>query len=206
MSLCLRGNAIISQWIHPSVPPRCPGAPQATANPGTRQPPQDETWPRAPSPLPGASAEPLASTRLTGRRFSLKSNPGERTQAWANRRMDGRTDSGVDAQGAGETLTSRPGWGEREDVQREKCAWIGGWKCVIFLREAGEGDLQTLPNFTQPRAFDQKAPNLLWNGAAGQRKSATLHSPIYQLLFYGAHKPHTRTHPQVTAGEELVQQ
>ncbi|KAJ4943485.1 hypothetical protein JOQ06_005985, partial [Pogonophryne albipinna] len=69
------GITIISQWIHPSVPPPYQGAPQATTNPKTLLPHRDETWPCAPSPLPGACMEPPASTRLTGRRFSLKSNP-----------------------------------------------------------------------------------------------------------------------------------
>lgn len=132
MSLCLRGNTIISQWIHPSILPSCPEAPQATPNPRTLHLLRDETQPHTPSPLPGASKEPLASTRLTGRRFSLKSNPGERTQAWTARQIDGSTDSQVDTWGLDALM--HPGQVERTrrcpqgqvDVNR-------GWKCVIFL-------------------------------------------------------------------------
>lgn len=160
MSLCLRGNTIISQWIHPSVPPSCPGASQATPNPRTLHPPWDETWPCAPSPLPGASAEPLASTRLTGRRFSLKSNPGERTQAWMDRQIDGSTDSEVDTCGA--VKRTHPGQVEgtrrHPQGQEEKNR---GWKCVIFLREVGNVILQ--PSQTRSSlmlllylGFDQK--------------------------------------------------
>lgn len=159
-------------------------------------------------PLP--SLEPRWSRWL---RLVLQGVDSGWNQTLVREHRPGRTDGWMDGQTVvwmrrEQVKRSHPGQdeGEREDVQREKCAWIEGWKCVIFLREAGEGDLQTLPNFTLPRAFDQKAPNLLWNGAEGQRKSETLHSSIYQLLFYWAHKPHTCTHPPVTAGKELVQQ
>lgn len=161
MSPCLRGNAIISQWIHPSVPPSCPRAPQATPNPRTLHPPWDETWPPAPSPLPGASMEPLASTRLTGRRFSLKSNPGERTQAWMDGQIDGWTDSSVDTWGADE----HPHPGQDEGTRRRpegKAGLNRGWKCVIFLREVGKVTFrhsQTSPRLIRP-AFDLKPPNL----------------------------------------------
>lgn len=96
MSQGLRGETIISQWIHPSIPPSCPGAPWATPYARTPHPPRDETWPCAPSPHPGASVEPLAQTRLTGRRFSLKSNPGERIQSWMDGRIDGWKDGDAD--------------------------------------------------------------------------------------------------------------
>lgn len=46
--------------------------------------------------------EPLASTRLTGHQFKLKSNPGERTQAQVDRQIDGWTDSDVDTWGTDE--------------------------------------------------------------------------------------------------------
>lgn len=162
MSLCLRGNTIISQWIHPSVPPSCPGAPRATPNPRTLHPPRDETWPRAPSPLPGASAEPLASTRLTGRRFSLKSNPGERTQAWMDGQIDGSTDSEVDVWGADEQMHPGQVEGTRRRPQG-KAQMNRGWKCVIFLREVGNAISQ--PSQTRSSAmlllylvfFNQKA-------------------------------------------------
>lgn len=80
--------------------------------------------------------EPLASTRLTGSRFSLKSNPGERTQAWMDGQIDGWRDSEVDTWSAEEgthpvqfegTRRSPPGQAEMNR----------GWKCVIFLREVG---------------------------------------------------------------------
>ncbi|KAI9517631.1 hypothetical protein NQZ68_004853 [Dissostichus eleginoides] len=71
---CERGSqSSVSGSTHPSL--HRTQAPQATTNPKTLLPPRDETWPCAPSPLPGACMEPPASTRLTGRRFSLKSNP-----------------------------------------------------------------------------------------------------------------------------------
>lgn len=80
--------------------------------------------------------EPLASTRLTGRRFSLKSNPGERTPARTDRQIDGSTDSEVDAWGADEQ--THPG--QVEGTRRRPQGHAGmnrGLKCVIFLREVG---------------------------------------------------------------------
>jgi len=131
MSLCPRGNTIISQWIHPSILPSCPGAPRATPKPRTLHPPWDETWPHAPFPLPGASKEPLASTRLTGRRFSLKSNPGERTQAWTARQIDGSTDSQVDMWGVDAWM--HPGQFERTRRCPQGQAVNRACKCVILL-------------------------------------------------------------------------
>lgn len=136
MSLCLRGEAIISEWIRPSVPPPCSGAPRATPNPGTLHPPWDETWLCAPSSLPGASVEPLASTRLTGRQFSLKSNPGERTQAWTDKQIDGWTDRDVDTWGEEEPAHPSQVEGTTRSPQGD-VLMNRGWKRVIFLQEAG---------------------------------------------------------------------
>lgn len=72
------------------------GPPGLLLTPEHCNPPWDETRPRAPSPHPGASVEPLALTHLTGRRFSLKSNPGERIQTWMDRQIDGWKDSDAD--------------------------------------------------------------------------------------------------------------
>lgn len=85
----------VSGSTHPSFH-RAQAPPRATPNPRTLHPPWDETWPHTSSSLPGASKELLASTRLTGRRFSLKSNHGERTHTWMARQIDGSADSQVD--------------------------------------------------------------------------------------------------------------
>lgn len=57
--------------------------------------------------------EPLALTRLTGRRFTLKSNPGERIQTWTDRQIDGWKDGDVDTQRPGERAYrgQAGGWG-----------------------------------------------------------------------------------------------
>lgn len=105
--------------------------------------------------------ELLASTRLTGRRFSLKLNPGERTQAWMDGQIDGRTDSSVDTWGADE----HPHLGQAEGTRRHpegKAGLNRGWKCVIFLWEVGVVTFrhsQTLSRLIRP-AFDLKPMNL----------------------------------------------
>lgn len=103
MSLCLRGNTIISQRIHPSVPPSCPGAPRATPNPRTLHPPWDETWPRAPL------SPPWSLHGAAGFDSSYRASIQPEIKPWwentgLDRQIDGSTSSGVDTWWAGELM------------------------------------------------------------------------------------------------------
>lgn len=183
MSLSLRGETIISQWIHPSVPPSCPGAPWASPNARTLHPPWDETWPCAPSPHPGASVEPLALTRLTGRWFSLKSNPGERIQSWMDRQIDGWKHGDADTWRSGE----RAYRGQVEGTRRR----LRGQGSASLWRMDPKLDHTWLNVSLAPTGMSGSSKLQIWHRTgAGRGARGTRDCSTHQLLF----QCNTQTH------------
>lgn len=93
MSLGLRGETIISQWIHPSMPPSCPGAPWATPNTRTLQP--SLGWNPAARPLSPPWSLRGAAGSDSSYRASIQS---EIKPWWENTDLDGQTDRWMEGQ------------------------------------------------------------------------------------------------------------
>lgn len=150
---------------------------------------------RAP-PLP--TLEPPRSrwpTRLTGRRFSLKSNPGERIQSWwMDRRIDGWKDGDADTWRSDERAYRGQVEGTRRRLQGQGHEW------TREVRHCGEWILTSIkPDSTSHGLHHgdvrrpSKTSNLTRNRSAGRGARGRRDSSAHQLLFQRDTQTHIHT-------------
>lgn len=171
MSLGLRGETIISQWIHPSMPPSCPGAPWATPNARTLQP--SLGWNPAARPLSPPWSLRGAAGSDSSYRASIQS---EIKPWWENTDLDGQTDRWMEGQWCRymetwRTGRSRPSGGG--DIYRDR-RMNRLWKSVT-----GQWNLPKLDQTPwilledpSPSFWALKSVSVLWEGDMWKRRLA----------------------------------